>query len=312
VIRVTIVGAGHYARSIVARKYTECPRCSLRSVISPRVMPAALLETPLAGLPLWRDAAEWRAQHGEPDVHDLFDLCVHPAVLLPALRPLVQIGARAFVLPKPLATTQADLNAVTSLLRECGARAAVASQWHYSQVTAAVRQASRHLARPIRIEMNFSQRFEPWQMRRYTPHTALLPHMLQILHTAELYRADEKDAIVRHESPTHFRAEITATNCGAEILLNTDIDSAERQRAVTVADTAGHRIEADFMGVFRDGVPVKFPAVVIDGLRKDIPEDNIAVMVRREIAGFLDAEPYLDLDGYLPVNDMLLLLCGEA
>ncbi len=307
-IRVTIVGAGHYARSIVARKYAECPRCSLCSVITPRATPSALLETPLAGLPLWRDAAEWRAQHGQPDVHDLFDLCVHPDALLPALTPLVEIGARSFVLPKPLATTQAGLDAIRAVLRDCGARVAVASQWHYSQVTAAVRQATAQLARPLRIEMDFSQWFEPSQLEHYTPHTALLPHMLQILHTAGLWRPDQKDSIVRQESPTHFRAEITAKSCGSKIRLHTDINSAERRRVVTVMDTAGHRIEADFLGLFRDGVPAKYPAVVIDGHREDIAEDNIAVMVRHEIAGFLDAAPYLDLDGYLPVNDMLLLL----
>lgn len=311
-IRVTIVGAGQYARSIVARKYAECPRCSLCSVITPRAMPSALLETPLAGLPLWRDAAEWRAHHGQPDVHDLFDLCVHPDALLSALRPLVEIGARSFVLPKPLATTQAGLDAVRAVLRDCGARAVVASQWHYSQVTAAVRQATAQLARPLQIDMDFSQRFEPSQLERYTPHTALLPHMLQILHTASLWRPDQKDSLVRRESPTLFRAEIIATNCGSKILLNTAIDSAERRRVVTVMDTAGHRIEADFLGVFRDGVPAKYPAVVIDGHREEIAEDNIALMIRHEIAGFLDAAPYLDLDGYLPVNDMLLLLCGKA
>ncbi len=311
-IRVAIVGAGHYARSIVARKYAECPRCSLRSVISPRAMSDALRETPLAGLPLARSAAEWRAQHGSPGDHDLFDLCVHPAVLLPALRQLMEIGARLFVLPKPLATTRADLDAVSSLVRDSGARVAVASQWHYSRVTAAVRQATVKLGRPLRIEMDFSQRFEPSQLEHYTPHTALLPHMLQILHTAGLWRPDERDSFVSRESMTHFRAEITATHGGTTIVLNTDIDSADRRRAVTVTDPAGHRVEADFLGVFRDSVPAKYPAVVIDGHREEIREDNIAVMVRHEIAGFLDGAPHLDVDGYLPVNEMLLMLRREA
>lgn len=311
-IRVTIVGAGHYARSIVARKYAESPRCSLRSVISPRVMSDALRETPLAGLPLARSAAEWRAQHGAPGDHDLFDLCVHPAVLLPALRPLVEIGARLFVLPKPLATTRAGLCAISALMRDCGARVAVASQWHYSQVTAAVRQAAVRLDRPLRIEMDFSQRFEQSQLEHYTPHTALLPHMLQILYTAGLWGPDERDSIVRRESMNHFRAEINSAHCGTKILLNTDIDSADRRRVVTVTDPAGHRIEADFLGVFREGVPTKYPAVVIDGHREDIIEDNIAVMVRQEIAGFLDEAPHLDISDYLPVNQMLLTLLGEG
>lgn len=307
-IRVTIVGAGQYARSIISRKYAESPRCSLRSVISPRAISGSLCGTPLAGLPLSLSVAEWHSQHGSPADHDLFDLCVHPDVLLPVLRQLIEIGARLFVLPKPLAISQLCLDTIIDLLRDSEARVAVASQWHYSQVTAAVRQAAVQMVRPLRIEMNFSQRFEPSQLEHYTPHTALLPHMLQILHTAALWFPDVKDSIVCCESTTHFRAEITAAHSGAVIRLNTDIDAADRRRVVTVSDSDGHLIDADFLGIFREGVPVKYPAVVIDGHREDITEDNIALMVRHEIAGFLDAAPYLDLDGYLPVNSMLITL----
>ena len=101
---------------------------------------------------------------------------------------------------------------------------------------------------------------------------------------------------------------MTATRCGSNMLLTADVDSAERRRLKPVIDTAGHRIEADSLGVFLHGVPAKYPSVVIDGHREDFTEYNIPVMRRHEIAGFLDAAPYLDLDGYLPVNDMLLLL----
>jgi DNA-directed RNA polymerase subunit RPC12/RpoP len=311
VIQITIVGAGHYARSIVARKYAECPRCSLRAVITPRVTSVLLRETPLGGLPLARTATEWRSQFATPGDHDLFDLCVHPAVLLPALRSLVEIGARLFVLPKPLATTQQQLDSITALVHGCGARVAVASQWHYSRVTAAVREAAATLTSPLRIEMDFSQQFAPSQLAHYTPKTALLPHMLQILHTADLWRPRDVDTIHSEQYPTHFRAEISTAQGGNTLMLNSNIDSADRRRIMTVSDSTGKRIKADFLGVFRDGIPEKYPAVVINGQREDIIEDNIAVMVRREIAGFLDGAPYLDLDGYLPVNAMLVKL-GSA
>jgi hypothetical protein len=62
--------------------------------------------------------------------------------------------------------------------------------------------------------------------------------------------------------------------------------------------------------VFRDGVAEKYPAVEIDGDREEIKEDNIAVMIRNEIAGFLDGAPHLDLNCYLPVNDMLVAVRG--
>jgi predicted dehydrogenase len=310
VIRITIVGAGHYARSIVARKYAEAARCSLRSVISPRVSVNGLLGTPLAGLPLSRTAAEWRALHGAPDHLDLFDLCVHPDALLPAMRPLVDAGARSFVLPKPLATTRAGLDAVVAFVRGAGVRVAVASQWHYSRVTAALRAAVAMLNDPLSIEMDFSQRFVPAQLENYTPFTALLPHMLQILHTTGLWQPAGNDAILREESATHVTIAATTASRHTRIRLHTDIDADVRRRVVTVSDSEGRRIHADFLGVFRDGVAEKYPAVEIDGDREEIKEDNIAVMIRNEIAGFLDGAPHLDLNGYLPVNDMLVAVRG--
>ncbi len=309
-ILVTIVGAGHYARSIVARKYAECSACSLRGVISPRAPAARLLGTPLEGLPLARTAAGWHQLHGDPGDRDLFDLCVHPDAVLPALQALVDVGARSFVLPKPLATTRAGLELVASFVRSARLRVAVASQWHYSRVTAALRQAVACLSEPLRIDVDFSQRFDAGQLEHYTPYTALLPHMLQILHSTGLWRPDGSDVILREESPTHFRTNITSAARGTRISLHTDIDAAVRRRLVAVTDSAGRRVIADFLGVFRDGVAEKYPAVEIDGHREEIVEDNIAVMVRHEIAGFLDGAPYLDLEGYLPVNDMLVALRG--
>jgi predicted dehydrogenase len=310
VIRVTIVGAGHYARSIVSRKYAECPLASLHGVISPRSPTERLLGTPLERLPLSRSAADWLRLNGAPDDRDLFDLCVHPDSILPALRPLVDAGARLFVLPKPLATTRAGLDEVVEFIRRAGLRVAVASQWHYSRVTGTLRETAATLRRPLQVEMDFSQRFDAVQRDHYTPYTALLPHMLQVLHTAGLWRLDESSAIVRHESKTHVRAEISSPAQGVTIALHTDIDAAVRRRSVTILDSAGRRVIADFLGVFQDGIAEKYPAVEVDGHRKEIVEDNIAVMVRQEITGFLEGAAYLEIDGYLPVNNSLVALHG--
>jgi len=310
VIRVTIVGAGHYARSIVSRKYAECPLASLHGVISPHAPPERLLGTPLEGLPLARSAAEWRRLHGAPGYRDMFDLCVHPEAVLSALLPLVDVGARMFVFPKPLATTRAGLDEIVAVVRNAGLKVAVASQWHYSQVTAAVRDAAAKLKAPLQIEMDFSQRFDPVQREHYTPYTALLPHMLQILHTAGLWRWDGSDVVRREESPTCVRMELTSASQGTALTLHTDIDVAVRRRLVTISDRTGRRIKADFLGVFRDGIAEKYPAVDIDGHRTEIVEDNIAVMVRQEINGFVDGGSYLDLEGYLPINEALVALRG--
>ena len=112
--------------------------------------------------------------------------------------------------------------------------------------------------------MDFSQRFKPSQLEHYTPRTALLPHILQILHTTGLWRPDVAYAILRRESPTHFSAKIVSRTCGTSIVVNTNIDSAVRRRVVSIADSGGRRVVADFLGVFHNGVPIKYPVVVID------------------------------------------------
>lgn len=310
-IRVTIVGAGHYARSIVSRKYAENSDCTLLGAISPRTSAERLCGTPLQGLPVVRTAAEWHALHGHPTEHDVFDLCVHPEVIMPAMSLLVETGARAFVLPKPLATTGAGLDEVVGLVRSSALRVAVASQWHSSTVTAKLSKAVGSLVKPLRIEADFSQHFTADQLRHYTPYTALLPHMLQILYSAGLWRHAQGDRILKEdEADTRLRIRVLAAATGAEIRLHTNLAASERRRLITVADATGRRVAADFLGVFRDGAAEKYPAIETNGRREEIVEDNIAVMVRQHIAGFLRKGPYLDLDGYLPVNEMLVKLHG--
>lgn len=308
-IPVTIVGAGHYARSIVAQKYAEDPGCSLRAVISPTAPVSNLVGTRLEGLPLVRTAEEWCRLHGPPGERDLFDLCVHPAAILPAMQPLVKHGARAFVLPKPLATTRAGLDDIVSFAQAAGLWVAVASQWHYSRVTAALRDAAAMLPGPLRVSAEFSQLFSQEQLRHYTPYSALLPHMLQIVHTTGLWPPDPRDRIaveIKGASALHVRIESAAT--GNLIDLRTDLKSGKKVRLVSVADSRGSRVNADFLGIFHDGVVDKYPAVEIEGHRSEIIEDNIAVMVRREIAGLTDGASCLDIDSYLPVNDILVAI----
>lgn len=309
-IRVTIVGAGHYARSIVSRKYAESAGCTLLGVISPRTSAERLYGTPLHGLPLVRSAAEWRGLHGPPTEHDVFDLCIHPDAILAAMRPLVEIGARTFVLPKPLATTRAGLDELVRFIRGSDLRVAVASQWHYSTVTGKLSKAVGSLVKPLCVEADFSQCFSSDQLRHYTPYTALLPHMLQILHSTGLWRHAPGDRIMKvDEAATRLQVRVVA-RAGGEILLHTDLETGERRRVIAVEDAAGHRVAADFLGVFRDGIAEKYPAIETDGRREEILEDNIAVMVRQHIACLLDEGPYLDLDRYLPVNDTLVTIRG--
>ncbi len=307
-IQVSIVGVGHYARSIVARKYRECVGCRLKGLISPNAEQSVLDGTALAGLPLARTAEEWARIHGPPGDSDVFDLCVHPDAIMQALPPLASLGARRFVLPKPLATSRTELSAIVEFVAAERLVVAVASQWHYSSVTAAVRDAVAAMPRPLRVEAEFSQPFTPQQLKSYTPYTALLPHILQILHSSELWRLHSTDRIVREELPNRLHAEIHSKVSGTSIAISTDLCHASKRRSLSVVAADGQRIESDFLGVFRDGIAEKSPTIQVGGVRREIVEDNIAVMLRQVIGGFQRGVLDLDLASYIPINEMLLAI----
>ncbi len=305
-IEVTVVGAGHYARNIIARKYAALPQCRLRSVLTPRTTLTDLANTPLGNVPLVRSVAEWTAQFGAPSPDDLFDLCVHVDSMLPILRRLLDIGASKFVLPKPIATTAEDLNALERLVETSGAWVTVASQWHFSEVTRSLRSAMLALGSLANVTAVFSQNFTPHQLAHYTPATALLPHMLQILHTAELWTPHPNDSISVGRAPHHWRIEINAAS-GTCIDLETDLRHACQTRRFAVgAEHESNVVVADFLGVFREGEAVRFPSLNEGERTREIREDNIGVMADAVVTAAGTGASCLTLEDYRPVADMLL------
>ena len=104
--RVTIVGAGHYGRNLISRVYASLPNVLLRAVISPHTPGENLRGTLLESLPLLRTAALWRERFGVPGPSDVFDLCIHHPIIPALLEGFTKIGARLFILPKPVALSE--------------------------------------------------------------------------------------------------------------------------------------------------------------------------------------------------------------
>lgn len=309
-MRVTLVGSGRYARDIVARNYRAIDPSLLSAVITPRDTAEALATTPLTGLPLLRSAREWREHFGCPGDDDIFDLCIHPSSLLEVLQNLVEQGASRFVLPKPVATTRTALDHVTAIVNDSHAVAAVASQWHYSLVTEMFAATVAPVEQDTLVSVNFSQAFTRQQLEHYTPATALLPHMLQILFAAGLW-GDDPRPMVRQSAKGRTRWELTLrTSAGCQIELVTDLDSPKVIREVRVERKSGERlVTADFLARFERGSLIAAPSVTVAGVRHEIRENNIREMLTRTVAGLRGAGEFLTLDCYRPQADALLALC---
>lgn len=309
-MRVTLVGSGRYARDIVARNYQALDAGMLSAVVTPRASAESLVTTPLRGLPVVRTIGEWRAMFGRPTEEDVFDLCVHSAVLPDLVESLVAEGARRLVLPKPVATTPAALERLAAALEASQSVAAVASQWHYSQVTERLAAAVAPAAAVTLVTVNFSQMFSPDQLTRYTPATALLPHMLEILTSTGLWGEDPRPAMLdADKAPTRWHLAVR-TSAGCRVELVTDLRAEGLTREIRVEFAAGRpAVTADFAARFEAGRLVAPPSVTTAGQRHEIHENNIRLMVQRTLAGFRGESDFLSFDRYRPQAEALLGLC---
>ena len=159
------------------------------------------------------------------------------------------------------------------------------------------------------VSANFSQPFTCQQLEHYTPATALLPHMLQILFAAGLWGDDPQPMVLQSANgPTRWELTVR-TSGGCKIELVTDLDSPNVIREVRVERKSGDRpVTADFFARFERGSLVAAPSVTVAGVRREIRENNIQEMLTRTLAGLRGQGEFLTLDCYRPQADALLAL----
>lgn len=182
-IDITIVGAGVHGTRM-AGKYKKSKAARLRAVVSTR-QPATEV---WAGVPFFVSAKAWGKHFGKPGKKDVFDMNVHQDVLLPLIKEFVSIGAKNFILPKPVALRRADLTVLNVLAKRDKLNILIASQWHYSSLVSNVARFIRENKKNISlVDITFSAPVSP--ERHSNAGSAFLPHMVQILTDASLIDA---------------------------------------------------------------------------------------------------------------------------
>ena len=152
-INITVVGAGVQGTRM-AEKYSKFSTARVRAVISAHKPKGG----PLANVPFFTSAKAWEKAFGRPDVDDVFDLCVHQDILLRVLIECIRIGGKNFILPKPIALTQKELDHIDELITRYKLKIVVASQWHYAALIARLEEFVRKNKKDISsVEMNGDQ-----------------------------------------------------------------------------------------------------------------------------------------------------------
>ncbi len=304
-LNITIVGAGSYGARI-AEKYAAHADVLLKSIVSRRAPRDGILSV----LPYAATAGAWRKRFGKPSAGDVFDLCVHQPILAAVLADFATIGAKNFILPKPLALTNADLSHIETLARKHALRIMVASQWHYAALTRDVATfAAKHKSQIARVEIEFSRAAAPAQKKRYTPATALLPHMLQILLDTKLIAANAKPTVQAWSDDAIAlrypgKIEVTARSNLAHTR------RIERLR-IYFAGQKKPALVADFAGVAtRQGFTT---ALTTTGKPRKIRQDILEAMLGPMLKAFTNKhDTALTLKRYLPVARQQIRVMEET
>lgn len=283
-IDITIVGAGVHGTRM-AGKYRKCKATRVRAVVSNKQPTAEAL----AGAPFFVSAKEWRKRFGKPGHKDVFDMNVHHNVLLSLAKEFVSIGARNFILPKPIALRHADLVAFNVLARRHKLNLLVASQWHYSSLVSDTARFIRKNKKDIsRVDIAFSAPVGP--ERRSNAGSAFLPHILQILTDVSLVDATSVPLIEDiSEKKIKFHYAV-----GIPVHAESDLTVSKRTLTLKV--------------YLKDKIK---PALVADFATEHLREDVLEKMIAHTVRHFekpAKVSAALTLSAYQPVAEQLVRL----
>ncbi len=301
---LTIVGAGVQGLRM-ADKYRGAPAaCVLRAISSPHRPEEVVLK----GTPYVSGAHEWLTNFGRPSKRDVFDIQVHPELILQVVESYVAIGAKNFILPKPVALSEEGLESLRALIRKNRLAVVVASQWHYSAlVTDIKRFVEKNKKKIVRVDSVSQGTFDNLRQQRYTAASAFLPHQVQVLldtGIVEEFSMPLVEEISRESSSCFFEKPY-------RVSLRSNINSSRRQEFLKIylkGDT-DPALVADFSRKVVGG-SIRYPSLTIKGKTKHIKEDVLEKMRDAHCDYFSKVQngSVLTFDTYLPVARLLVNL----
>lgn len=316
-INITIVGFGSYGR-MIGKKYAKNPRFNIKAILDPDV---DLPDLPVfaKNIPIQTSPKDWKKKFGKVQESDVFDLCVHEEILTEIILDLAEIGAKNFIFPKPIATNKKRLAVLEEIIKKQKLNVAVASQWYYSKLTAELANVARKTGMIKKVKVNFSHFFDQSRAGKYTPITAMLPHVIQILHSANLVSLEHLHFNVELCSPD--KLSLVGKDAKKDLAVEIDIDIAAPKKCQKVEiyfSKSSKIIEADFLGIFEFETFLEYPYLFADGRIIPIIEDPLEAMIEGVVNYFKNVgnkgltKKTLDFSKYLPVAQKVAEIATQA
>lgn len=297
-INITIVGSGVYGTRI-AGKYKKFKDVKLRAVVGHHKPKSEAF----LGVQFFGSATAWKKEFGTPGNKDVFDICVHSDTLICVIEDFIKIGAKNFILPKPIALNKRDLSLIQKLTSKHGLNVLIASQWHYSGLVKEVGDfIKKNKSKLSRVDIVFSRTFEKARKNSFTPATAFLPHILQILIDVGILK-DKSSLKILNWSDSKINISYGGTT---EINIESDLASKDRIENLKIYLDGKKKptLVVNFSGILgKDGFVV-YPSITINGKNKQVKEDILEKMIEASLEYFdktTKNNKTLTISKYLPI-----------
>jgi CRP-like cAMP-binding protein len=193
--QTTIVGYGRYGNNYIGPKYAK-PGYPWQAVavVDPQLtrgrFAVSMLGRSRPEVALFRSFQEWHDGYfarltAEQRARQVVEIPLKPELLYDQVVQYIDAGVKQLILPKPVVMNQLQLRALIERVGREQIKAAVASQWYYSDFPRIIqREIERLLAdgragRLQRVEIEFSK--EHGRAYATPPPLLELPHVLQLL-----------------------------------------------------------------------------------------------------------------------------------
>ena len=196
---VTLVGYGRYAGLHVGPKYAKHGYpWQMAAAVDPALTAEHFHSTVLGqchpNLPLHAGFDEWYSRYfsrlsAAQQRRQVVEIALRPEHVYAAAMRYIEAGVKQLILPKPVVIDRTQLERLTAAVARHEVKAAVASQWHYSDIPTMLRREIMRLAgqpgvdltqlKLHKVEMEFSK--ENGMAISTTPPLSEMPHVVQLL-----------------------------------------------------------------------------------------------------------------------------------
>jgi CRP-like cAMP-binding protein len=212
---VTLVGYGRYGALHIGPKYAaNNPLWNIAAIVDPLLTRSQYRVSRLGltrpDIPIFATFGDWRREYFDrledaAKATQVVEIALRPDVVCEQTMLYIRAGLKNVILPKPVTANQEQFDQLSEAVAKRGVKAAVASQWYYSDLPRLIsREIKRLVGQPDgrlgdfrlhRVELEFSK--ENGVAISATPPLSELPHALQLLESIGLVDLGQHEPEVR-------------------------------------------------------------------------------------------------------------------